>query len=621
LILTQYYPNYTCCIKNKNIDGHQDYKYSGQHRYGKSNNDVRHIQFTDCNLTKIPSNLNEIFPNLKAIHIENSKMKKISSDDLSKYQHLQAFVSIKNGIEYLPGDLFEDFENLEKIVFIENWFEFIDPSILNGLDKLKFITLFDNKNYKLNNESIIIKKHSQKNSQYLHDIVCKNFHYSEELKKTINRLELKHMDLRVYLDKCLTNSYWQTGDLISEKAEIKKENEQLQSSKAVLNQQVKYLKDTETALILQIMQLNLTNGNLKEENEEQKATEHQFNQQIQQLSSANRNLENENEELKQSNKNIQHQIQNLKSTEENLRRAQKNSKKEVEKMKIDKVKINQELQSLKESQSKLVKQIQQLQNFEKNLKDECHRLKISNGEFQESQQQSKILQADLSNQVQQLKNNNQNLKKENQDLKKIKSNLEEENQSMKKFQSGLSTELTSFIHDENTKDFRIKIDDREFPVHKFLLAARSPTLAEILKNNPEVENLNLVDISVEIFEIILKFLYTDELPVEDETNFLHLFAAAGKLKITKLVKYASTKIFELIDAENALEILRLSVTFGLDDLKQKAFQEVKKKYKNINFKDELINNPEKLVKIIAMFKKKEDALKKFDDEFKELMTI
>jgi len=59
-------------------------------------------------------------------------------------------------------------------------------------------------------------------------------------------------------------------------------------------------------------------------------------------------------------------------------------------------------------------------------------------------------------------------------------------------------------------------------------------MAEIFRNNPEAANLNLVDIPVDIFEIILKFLYTDELPDENETNFVQLFVAANRLQIKEL---------------------------------------------------------------------------------------
>jgi len=188
-------------------------------------------------------------------------------------------------------------------------------------------------------------------------------------------------------------------------------------------------------------------------------------------------------------------------------------------------------------------------------------------------------------------------------------------------QVGLTIDIKAFIKDEATKDFQIQIDDREFPVHKFLLAARSPTLAEILKYNPEVENLNLVDISVEIFEIILKFLYTDELPVEDETNFLHLFAAAGKLKIEKLKNYAGNKVIELIDEDTAVDIFRLGFKYDNPDMRQKSFDKIKEKYPKINFKDEWAVDPEKVMKIIEIFKKKEEAMRKIEEEFESSLKM
>jgi len=180
---------------------------------------------------------------------------------------------------------------------------------------------------------------------------------------------------------------------------------------------------------------------------------------------------------------------------------------------------------------------------------------------------------------------------------------------------GLYTDINIFIQDETTKDFCIQIDNRDFQVHKFLLAARSPTLAEILKNNPEVENLNLVDISVEIFEIILKFLYTDELPGDVGMNFLQLFAAAGKLKIQELKNFAAEKIYDLIDINNMLDALKLGNKYDDNLMRQKAFSKVKEKYPKIEYKDEWINETEKIEKMINFFKEMEEK----EAIFKKLM--
>jgi len=218
--------------------------------------------------------------------------------------------------------------------------------------------------------------------------------------------------------------------------------------------------------------------------------------------------------------------------------------------------------------------------------------------------------------LQDLKESEESLKQKNQILE---AELEKERlknpEFTRKYQKGFLSDLKTFTQDETTKDFKIIIEGQEFQVHKFLLAARSPTLAEILKNNPEVENLNLVDISVEIFEIILKFLYTDELPGDDGMNFLQLFAVAGKLKIEELKEFAATKLVDHIDEENAIEVFKLSNKYGHEELRQKAFDELKKCYPNYKFKDEWMTKTEIVVKVIEQFKKAEEAIRKLEDEF------
>jgi len=188
-----------------------------------------------------------------------------------------------------------------------------------------------------------------------------------------------------------------------------------------------------------------------------------------------------------------------------------------------------------------------------------------------------------------------------------------------KLQNGLIRDLNNFIQDENSRDFQIQIEDKEFRVHKFLLAARSPILAETLKNNPEVENLNLVDISEDIFEQILNFIYTDELPGEG-TNYLHLFAAAGRLQITDLKNFAASKLIDQVNAENIYEIFKLSTKYNHDELKQKSFNEIKANYPKIKFNDGWITEPEKVGLVIDKFKKKEEAIKRLDDEFDDEVT-
>ena len=134
-------------------------------------------------------------------------------------------------------------------------------------------------------------------------------------------------------------------------------------------------------------------------------------------------------------------------------------------------------------------EIQELQVFVRNLGSENKQLKSSVQNLQRS--------------VESLSDENQNLAT---NFQNTRTNFQNQIDNLTNhFQKGLIGDLRRFMQNENIKDFTIIIDEKEYLVHKFLLAARSPTLAETFSNNPGVDSLNLVDISVEIFEIILKF--------------------------------------------------------------------------------------------------------------------
>jgi hypothetical protein len=196
-----------------------------------------------------------------------------------------------------------------------------------------------------------------------------------------------------------------------------------------------------------------------------------------------------------------------------------------------------------------------------------------------------------------------------------------QNERLLQPQKGIFSDIKSFIDEEKFKDFIVQVGDREFHVHKFLLTARSPLIAEIVLKNPEAGKIYLADIPVEIFEIILKFLYTDELPTVETLNDLRLFAAAGQLKIEELKNFAATHAMNKIDGNNALEVLKLSNKYEHAELRQKAFEEIKKGYPKITFKDKWAMKPEFIENIIEKFKRKEEIIRQVEEIFNiELMS-
>ncbi|CAG9807182.1 unnamed protein product [Chironomus riparius] len=182
-------------------------------------------------------------------------------------------------------------------------------------------------------------------------------------------------------------------------------------------------------------------------------------------------------------------------------------------------------------------------------------------------------------------------------------------------------DINKLITDDSYKDFKIQIGDQIFSVHKFILVARSSTFAEIIKKNPEVENINLYGIPNDIFEKVLKYIYTDEFPNVDGLNLLRLFAAAGRLKINELKNFAATQILGTLNADNAIEVLKLSNRFSHDELRDFSFDEIKKKFPKISFKDRWKHEPDTVQMITDRFMEKEEAKRLLDQEFEKIRRL
>ncbi|XP_070493828.1 uncharacterized protein [Chironomus tepperi] len=245
------------------------------------------------------------------------------------------------------------------------------------------------------------------------------------------------------------------------------------------------------------------------------------------------------------------------------------------------------------------------------VKEENMNLKDKNAELNADNQ-------NLKHEIDELNAEVKNLKEEvddvNAKVRNLEGQVDDVNAQNQKLQSE-NRKFKNFLTDETFKDFQIQIGDHKFAVHKFLIAARSPTLAEILKNNPGLENLKMVDIPVGIFEVILKYFYTDELPGVDGMNILHLYATAGKLKIEELKEYAATKIIQSLDSKNPHEVLKLSNKYNHDEMRYQAYEALKKKYPDVNFRPELAVDNDQLDALMSQIKRKEEADRKMEEMF------
>ncbi|KAG5670678.1 hypothetical protein PVAND_000926 [Polypedilum vanderplanki] len=206
-------------------------------------------------------------------------------------------------------------------------------------------------------------------------------------------------------------------------------------------------------------------------------------------------------------------------------------------------------------------------------------------------------------------------------FEKIKQLEVEIERMAEKSTSKVADDILKIMQYDNFKDFTIFVNGEKFKAHKLVLASRSPVFAETIQSDIHAEYLNLNDISCEIFREILNFIYTDEFPKSDDIDFVKIFIAASRLKLTKLKDFASDKLIEIINDKNALDFLDLANKFENQKLKQKSFEKIKKLLEGIQIDDNLAGNVVKLKKILEIKKQKEEIIKAMDDEILQMLKI
>jgi hypothetical protein len=166
--------------------------------------------------------------------------------------------------------------------------------------------------------------------------------------------------------------------------------------------------------------------------------------------------------------------------------------------------------------------------------------------------------------------------------------------------------------DGKLTDLKIIVEDETFKLHKFVLGAQSETLAEMFETNEDVKELNLSNINKQTFKIIVNFMYKDERPADD-VDFLELYAASEKLKISELTKLATAKLVTKINADNALDVMNVANTYNSQVLKEKAFSVIKTMFPDMKRDEELMNRPD-IVKELT------DAKKAYEEKLKSILS-
>jgi len=138
--------------------------------------------------------------------------------------------------------------------------------------------------------------------------------------------------------------------------------------------------------------------------------------------------------------------------------------------------------------------------------------------------------------------------------------------------SSLDQNLELLFTNQLATDVSFIVDGKEIKAHKAILSARSPVFAAMLLSGMKESAENRVeidDIAPDIFEALLRFIYTDRIDLTT-INTKDLLAAANKYLLPLLKFQCQRFLSESINIENCVELLALADLHNAEHLKKSA---------------------------------------------------
>lgn len=132
--------------------------------------------------------------------------------------------------------------------------------------------------------------------------------------------------------------------------------------------------------------------------------------------------------------------------------------------------------------------------------------------------------------------------------------------------------LHIYYLNEDLSDLKIAINGQTLFAHKLVLSAKSDVFKSMLYPNEtktdekteEKQCLELNDINIDAFKLILKFLYFEKLNLKNENagnyeSVIEVLKLANHFKIDRLSKSIETELMQMLDISNLVDICSLTL--------------------------------------------------------------
>ncbi|TKW11288.1 hypothetical protein SEVIR_6G223500v4 [Setaria viridis] len=181
--------------------------------------------------------------------------------------------------------------------------------------------------------------------------------------------------------------------------------------------------------------------------------------------------------------------------------------------------------------------------------------------------------------------------------------------------SDLASHLGGLLDCTAGSDVSFVVNGETFPAHREVLAARSPVFkAQLLGSmaDAKMPSITLHDMDPAAFKVLLRFMYTDSLPGDDELGFppcemfQDLLALADRYALDRLKFICANKLWEYVSTDTVGAALHCAEMYNCPELKRNciAFVAKEENVKKTLLTDWFLLLVQKILWIIAELRKK-----------------
>ncbi|KAL3854102.1 hypothetical protein ACJMK2_013381 [Sinanodonta woodiana] len=128
------------------------------------------------------------------------------------------------------------------------------------------------------------------------------------------------------------------------------------------------------------------------------------------------------------------------------------------------------------------------------------------------------------------------------------------------------------------------------PAHRLILAMRSPVFEAMFYGglSESSHEIRIEDIPMEIFSLLLRYIYTDVADLQDD-NVLHVLYAAEKYSLNDLIEKCSHYLELSLCPENACSLFNQTQLYFLEDLGCKCLEYIADNMETVMNSDDFLN--------------------------------